>query len=159
MTAEERRTAAERLRSTCRDLEVRLTYNGPLEARPVPGPTPGGGLCPRQTLTDADVLRLRYAPPPPPGELRFADEQELAEWKRDTLCRRPEFRAATSASGTAEPGTIHDHLRGICTKPTLGPDELRTLRTLYVEDPVAAERARLQREREVANLRRAGSTP
>jgi hypothetical protein len=162
VSAQERRVATERLRATCRDLEVRLAYNGPLEARPAPGPTPAGGLCARRTLTDADVLRLRYAPTPAPGAPQFADEQQLAQWKRDTLCRRPQFRAATSVSSAASTSGVpapYEPLRGICTKPALGPEELRALRVIYVEDPVAAERTRLQRERERENLARPVPTP
>lgn len=159
VSAQERLAATERLRATCRDLEVRLAYNGPLEARPAPGPSPAGGLCAQRTLTDADVLWLRYAPTPAPGAPQFADEQQLAQWKRDTLCRRPQFRAATSVSSAAEAPAPYEPLRGICTKPALGPEELRALRVIYVEDPVAVERTRLQRERERENLARSVPTP
>jgi hypothetical protein len=152
VTDDERRTATERLRAKCRDLEVRLTYNGPLEARPAtePGSTRPGGLCDRQVLTDRDVQVLRYAPAPPPGEVLFANEQQLAEWKRAQACREPRFREVTSSRD--------DPLHGFCTKPTLGPAELRALRLLYVADPVAAERTRVQRERELENLRRGAAT-
>jgi hypothetical protein len=162
VTDQERRDAAERRYAICRDLEVRLAYNGPLEAMPAqePGPTPSRRPCERRTLSDAEVLAMRGLPATSPGSLRFADERQLAEWKRDQLCRRPAFRAAASAAASPSPTTgirapaVADALRGICTTATLGPDEIRALRSMSVQDPAAAERARLQREREIANLTR-----
>lgn len=157
VTDEERRTATERLRARCRDLEVRLAYNGPLEARPAPGPAVGagpdgggpngaGGRCDR-TLTDADVLSLLRLPLPAPDGPQFADERELAEWKRDQLC------------GRATPPALPADLRDLCATPALTPDQIRALRRLYVEDPAAAERERRRREAELENLRRAAPTP
>jgi hypothetical protein len=155
VTDEQRRTATERLRAMCRDLEVRLAYNGPLEARPAAGPAGGaapsgsgpdgaGGRCDR-TLTDADVLSLLRLPLPAPDGPQFADERELAEWKRDQLCGRP------------TPPALPGDLRDLCATPALTPDQIRALRGLYVEDPAAAERERRRREAELENLRPSGA--